>query len=132
MGGEGHGDGADWFQIACHRRYSGAALRSLVMAPAPASSNRRRLPPQTLGLLGSISAASLLLLGLPARAGSATAESIWDRSHALQEAMQQVPAGATVTDQRCQELEVGLDNFRYRCTVEWRSPAPQVRPDSQP
>lgn len=59
----------------------------------------------------------------PARAGSATSESIWDRSHALQEALQQVPAGASVTDQRCQELEVGLDNLRYRCTVEWQDPA---------
>lgn len=64
-----------------------------------------------------------LLLAGPARAGSATSESIWDRSHALQEALQQVPAGASVTDQRCQELEVGLDNLRYRCTVEWQDPA---------
>ena len=68
-----------------------------------------------------LSLAALLLAG-PARAGSATSESIWDRRHALQEALQQVPPGANVTDQRCQELEVGLDNLRYRCTVEWQDP----------
>lgn len=63
----------------------------------------------------------LLLLAQvsPARAGSATADSVWDRRNALQRALQQVPAGATVTGQHCLTIEVGLDNFRYRCTVEW-------------
>lgn len=87
---------------------------------APALANPARPGGPGAWPLAALAGLALLLPGLPAWAGSATAESIWDRSHALQEAMQQVPAGATVTDQRCQELEVGLDNFRYRCTVEWQ------------
>ncbi len=58
----------------------------------------------------------------PGRAGSVSADSIWDRSSALQRALQQVPAGATVTGRRCEEIGV-RDSFRYRCWVEF-SPAP--------
>ena len=71
--------------------------------------------------------ALLAVLAPPGRAGSATADSIWDHRNALQRALQQVPAGATVTGQRCQTIEVGLDNFRYRCTVEWTT-APEPAP----
>ena len=61
--------------------------------------------------------------GAPVQAGSATADSIWDRKNALQRAMEAMPAGATVTNQSCETLEVGLDNIRYRCTVWWSDPA---------
>ena len=72
-----------------------------------------------LALLGAL----LALQGPAVWAGSATAESIWDRNNALERAREQVPAGATVTRERCQEIEVGLDNIRYRCSVEWQSPS---------
>ncbi len=68
-------------------------------------------------------------LGAPALAGSVSADSVWDRANATQRAMQQVPAGATVTTTRCQEISVGMDNFRYRCTVEYTA-APASPPGS--
>jgi hypothetical protein len=80
--------------------------------------------------LGRISAlAAVLLAGLPALAGSATAESVWNRANALERARQQVPAGATITREHCQEIWVGMDNIRYRCSVEWQQPtAPDIDP----
>ena len=66
--------------------------------------------------------AALCALVPPAQAGSATADSIWDRKNALQRALEAMPAGATVTNQSCETLEVGLDNIRYRCTVWWSDP----------
>jgi hypothetical protein len=66
-----------------------------------------------------------LLLAYPARAGSATAESVWDRSDARQRALQQVPKGATVSRTSCEVISVGMGNDRYRCTVWFDStPAP--------
>ncbi len=58
-----------------------------------------------------------------ARAGSATASSIWNKTNALSRARQQLPPGAVVTGEHCQEVEVGIGNIRYLCTVEFR-PAP--------
>jgi hypothetical protein len=76
---------------------------------------------------GAIRLAALLLglgAGLPAAwAGSITASSIWDRDNALQRARRQLPAGAVITRERCQEVEVGVGNIRYLCTVEF-SPTP--------
>ncbi len=68
-------------------------------------------------LTGALLAATLTLLTGPARAGSATAESIFDRQATRQQARSQVPKGATVTRTVCEDLEVGMDNTRYRCTV---------------
>ncbi|MFM7265372.1 MAG: hypothetical protein ACKOZW_07240 [Cyanobium sp.] len=84
----------------------------------------RPLPPQLLAL-----AALLLLSAPPTLAGSVTADSIVDQEGARQAALEQVPRGATVTGSRCQEIGVGgLDNPRYRCTVEYQ-PSPSA---SQP
>ena len=80
---------------------------------------------------GLAALAAALALGAPALAGSATADSIWDHKNALQRAMQAMPAGATLTNQRCETIEVGLDNIRYRCTVWWSdtpAPAPAAAP----
>lgn len=71
--------------------------------------------------------AAVVALGAPALAGSATADSIWDRKNALERALQAMPAGATLTKQTCETLEIGLDNIRYRCTVWWSDP-PAVAP----
>lgn len=74
----------------------------------------------------------LPLLALPARAGSATAESVWDQSNARQRALQQVPQGATVTRTSCELISVGM-NDRYRCTVWYEStPAPTAAPAAAP
>jgi hypothetical protein len=82
--------------------------------------------------LGRISAlAAVLLAGLPALAGSATAESVWNRANALERARQQVPAGATITREHCQEIWVGMDNIRYRCSVEWQQPAAAPATESE-
>lgn len=68
-------------------------------------------------LSASLLAGSLALLAGPAHAGSVTAESIFDRQATRQQAKSQVPKGATVTRTVCEDLEVGMDNTRYRCTV---------------
>lgn len=70
----------------------------------------------------------LSLLTTPARAGSATAESIWDRNDARQRALQQKPRGATVTDTQCEEISVGNGDSRYRCTVFYVDPPAQAMP----
>ncbi|EDY38133.1 hypothetical protein CPCC7001_1012 [Cyanobium sp. PCC 7001] len=58
-----------------------------------------------------------------ASAGSITSSSVWDRDNALQRAREQMPAGATETRHRCEEVEVGMNNVRYRCTVWYDEPA---------
>jgi hypothetical protein len=80
--------------------------------------------------------ASLTLVGLtlaatPALAGSITADSVMDKSGARQEAMGQMPKGAIVTKTKCQEIEVHLDNIRYRCTV-WYTDPPAIHPTPTP
>ncbi len=71
--------------------------------------------------------ALLPLLVLPARAGSVTADSINDHSAALQEALQMVPRGATVSRSQCQSMQVGGFGLpRWRCTV-WFSDAPAAK-----
>ena len=72
-----------------------------------------------------------LLLGLTAsaaQAGSVTAESIWDRSNAIQRAQSQVPAGATVTRTECTEVNVRTGNYRYICTVFYADPPAAASP----
>ncbi len=92
--------------------------------------------------LSAFRRASLILLGLtltaaPALAGSVTADSVMDRSGARQAAMSQVPRSAIVTKTQCMDLEVGMNNIRYRCTVWYSEPplthaAPTPGPASQP
>jgi hypothetical protein len=68
------------------------------------------------------------LVALPAVAGSVTADSINDHSAALQQALQQVPRGATATRSQCQSIQVGGFGLpRWRCTV-WFSDAPAPAP----
>lgn len=67
--------------------------------------------------------AAALLHALPARAGVAVGESIWDKTAAIGVAMQSVPAGAQVTDTSCQEVEVGIGNYHYICRVSYSTPA---------
>jgi hypothetical protein len=86
-------------------------------------------------LLASLGAVGLPLLSAPARAGSITASSIWNRSNALERAREQLPLEATVTTERCQEVEVGIGNIRYLCTVEFQpanSPSPALGPATSP
>ena len=56
---------------------------------------------------------------LPALAGSATSQSIWNMGHALGQAKSQVPNGATVTATNCSEIYVA-DDPRWTCTVTWK------------
>ncbi len=70
----------------------------------------------------SLVLAGLSLAATPALAGSITADTVMDKSGARQAAMSQVPRGATITRTRCQEIEIGLDNIRYRCTVWYTEP----------
>lgn len=83
-----------------------------------------------------LAAAVLLFLAwlAPARSGSVSADSVWDKGNALQRALQLVPRGAIPGRHRCQEMTVGMDNYRYRCTVEYSEPDPreQPLPDPQP
>ncbi|MFZ0407939.1 MAG: hypothetical protein WAM11_07515 [Cyanobium sp.] len=79
---------------------------------------------------------SLILLGLtvaatPALAGSITADSVMSKTGARQDAIEQVPRGATITKSKCLELEVGMNNIRYRCTV-WFTDPPVNPPAAAP
>ena len=87
-------------------RYPGIHLQTLICAAAIVS--------------------ALPFLTLPVQAGSVTASSIWNKSNAIERARQQLPPGAIISGERCQETEVGMGNYRYLCTVEYSvtSPAP--------
>jgi hypothetical protein len=94
----------------------------MAVAPYPG------IHPQAL-ICAAAMVAALPFLTLPAQAGSVTASSIWDKSNAIERARQQLPAGAVVTAERCQETEVGMGNYRYLCTVEFSQPAPAATTD---
>lgn len=79
-------------------------------------------------MLGSL----VILPALPARAGSETAESVWNEANALQRAQEQVPAGATITGHRCESFGVGFNNTRYRCTVQYSQDPPAATPAPMP
>ena len=101
-------------------------------AGGPAQGHQSRLgtqlPGRGPGLL--LLAAGLLLAGqAPALAGSVTAESIWDRSNAIERATSQIPRGATVTGNSCQEVDMRGGDTRYICTVTY-SPAPPAQAPS--
>ncbi len=89
-------------------------------------------PPLALGCALAAALATALAGAAPALAGSATASSVWDRDNALQRAREQMPAGATVTRERCEEVEVGIGNIRYRCTVWFDPAAPSPSSDGAP
>ena len=78
---------------------------------------------------GLLLAAGLLLASqAPAQAGSVTAESIWDRTNAIQRATSQIPQGATVTGSSCQEVDLRGGSTRYICTVTYSSAPPAAAP----
>ena len=56
---------------------------------------------------------------LPALAGSATAQSIWNSSQAMGRARQRVPAGAEITDRQCTSIDTGR-NTVWTCKVSWK------------
>ncbi len=78
--------------------------------------------------------AGALALGTadPVRAGSVTAESIWDRSNAIQRAQSQVPAGATVSRTECTVVNVRTGNYRYICTLFYADAVPPSAPQPSP
>ncbi len=104
--------------------------------------SRPRFPAPGLGPSAALLPSGLLVLLLagaaPAQAGSVTSQSVWGKSNAIERAMQQVPAGATVTGTSCGEVNVGIGNYHYTCTVEFTeapaapagaaSPAPAPAP----
>lgn len=67
----------------------------------------------------------LLSSALPLLAGSVTAESVMGRRNALDRAMEQIPRGSRVTRKRCEEISVGMGNYRDRCTV-WYEKEPEA------
>ncbi len=113
------------------------------IASAAAEGTDRTIPPRLRWRLhpGRTLLLAAVLLGGPACAGSVTADSVWDQNDARQRAMQQVPAGSSVTGTRCQTISVGMGNDRYRCTVEYQRgaeaaqpapPAPAAAPTAMP
>lgn len=90
--------------------------------------------PASVSVIGLMLA---LFLPLPAQAGSVTAESIWSRNDARSRALQQVPTDAKVIRTRCRETQVGIGNFRYRCSLEYEAvpsemPEGSTLPTGQP
>ena len=74
-----------------------------------------------------------------ARAGSVTAESIWDRSNAIQRVdlggdyvLAAVPAGATVSRTECTVVNVRTGNYRYICTLFYADAVPPSAPQPSP
>ncbi|MEB3331307.1 MAG: hypothetical protein VKI83_02280 [Synechococcaceae cyanobacterium] len=64
-------------------------------------------------------AAVLLLAAGPSRAGEATARSALGQEDALQQALEQMPAGNAMNDYRCEEVVQPLISSLYSCTVQW-------------
>jgi len=85
-------------------------------------------------LLLVLAAALALGPAAAARAGSVTAESIWDRTNAIERATSQIPSGATVTGTSCQEVDLRGGSTRYICTVTYSpaQPAPAPSPAAAP
>lgn len=88
------------------------AFLACLRGSAPRLGPRAALLPSGLLLL-------LLAGAAPARAGSVTSQSTWGKANAIQRAMQQMPKGASVTGTSCDEVNVGIGNYRYICTVEY-------------
>lgn len=90
-------------------------------------------PPMRHRAVLLLAAVPLLFTTASARAGSITAESIWDQQNALQRARSQLPAGATVTGSHCTVVNVRTGNYRYICTVDYsNTPAPTSSESSAP
>jgi hypothetical protein len=94
------------------------------------------LLPSRRQLLLVLAGALTLGMGAIARAGSITAESIWDKGNAIQRAQSQLPAGASVTRTDCTEVNVRTGNYRYICTVFYTDPparpAATLNPSTSP
>jgi hypothetical protein len=84
------------------------------------------------GALCAAAALPCLVWVTPARSGSVSADSVWSRDDALQRARQLVPRGAIPGRHRCQEMTVGMGNYRYRCNVEFSQPPAEPQADQQP
>lgn len=87
-----------------------------------------------LGVLVALTFAGLSMFSpwVPAaRARSITTSSVWNKNNALERARQQLPRGATVTKERCDTVEVGRNNPRYRCTV-WYDISPDFVSPREP
>jgi len=80
------------------------------------------MPFTTTPLLASLMLVTSLGLCSASLAGTAEAESVWDKQNAIQRAMQSVPKGAQVTDTTCDTVEVGTGNLRYICRVTYTDP----------
>ena len=111
------------------------------LAPSPLDENPARHQSDLTALgpgrrPGLLLVAAGLLLGspAPALAGSVTAESIWDRTNAIDRATSQIPSGTTVTDTSCQEVDLRGGSTRYICTVTYSpaQPAPAPSPAAAP
>lgn len=85
------------------------------LTPFQRALRHRRADARCIAL--AVGTSLVLALTASARAGSITAESIWDRGNAIQRAQSQLPAGATVTRTQCTEVNVRTGNYRYICTV---------------
>ncbi len=101
-------------------------------SPFQTQAQKHHHPPALVPLRGAglrVLAAGLLLASqAPALAGSVTAESIWDSTNAIQRATSQIPSGATVTGNSCQEVDMRGGDTRYICTVTYSSPPPAPAP----
>lgn len=103
-----------------------AAVQHHAQAPAsPGRCSRLRRLLLTFSTLTSLAAG-------PALAGSVTAESVWDKSNALQRARSQLPAGSTVTRTECTDVNVGIGNYRYICTLFFTDPPAQAPTGAAP
>ncbi|QVV68269.1 hypothetical protein [Synechococcus sp. LA31] len=78
-----------------------------------------------------LAGALFLALSPAVRAGSITAESIWDKKSAIERAEAQMPANATVTNTKCTVVNVHIGNYRYICTVEYTTAPSGTTPSSE-
>lgn len=89
--------------------------------------------PSIRRFLQALPLAGALVAGLTAtaRAGSITAESVWDKKSAIERAQSQLPANATVTNTRCTVVNVTIGNYRYICTLQYTTAPSGSTPSSE-
>lgn len=108
---------------------------SLLPGPSRGADNldERLLPslmsfPDPLRWLLAATLVGLMVAPPPSHAGSSTAESVWDRRNARARALEQVPRGAVISRERCMVIGMRGNEERYRCTLWYTAPTPEMAP----
>jgi hypothetical protein len=81
------------------------------------------LSSRSVPLAIALASAAVLWTSPPALAGTATGESTRGQQAALQKALEQMPAGNTMTTYSCENVVQPMGETLHRCTIQW-APTP--------